>query len=190
VSGSLVPWARRGVLLLNTFLTVRRGEPASHARYGWALLTGAVVQTVNAKPGPVVFLLWGARAQALAANVDEQRHLVIKSSHPSPLSARRGFNGSGPFTTAPREAPGKRERTSRGAACVPPPAGDFRQGPDASSPVQPAASRQCSPPPIRALDARSVRFVRASPDRPRRPVSTYGRMRGFQGRGTTSSPPV
>ena len=99
-TGSLVPWAERGVLLLNTFLTVRRGEPVSHAKCGWPLLTGAVVQAVNDKPGPVVFLLWGARAQELARNVDEERHIVLRSGHPSPLSARRGFNGSRPFAAA------------------------------------------------------------------------------------------
>ncbi len=101
--GSLVPWAQHGVLLLNTYLTVRAGEPASHRRYGWQLLTGAVIQAVNAKPGPVAFLLWGAAAQAQGRSIDRARHVVMKSAHPSPLSAYRGFIGNAPFRRANEE---------------------------------------------------------------------------------------
>jgi uracil-DNA glycosylase len=104
--GSLVPWARHGVLLLNTVLTVRAGKAGSHANRGWELLTEAIVQAVNAKPGPTVFLLWGARARAHRASIDTPRHVVIESSHPSPLSARRGlipFVGSAPFRRANEE---------------------------------------------------------------------------------------
>ncbi|HEY5435676.1 MAG TPA: uracil-DNA glycosylase [Candidatus Limnocylindrales bacterium] len=104
--GSLVPWASHGVLLLNTILTVRRGEPGSHAHRGWELLTGGALQAVNAKPGPVVFLLWGERAQAQGRLIDRHRHVVIESAHPSPLSARRGprpFIGSAPFRRANEE---------------------------------------------------------------------------------------
>ena len=103
VTGSLVPWAQHGVLLLNTYLTVRAGEPASHRRYGWQLLTGAVIQAVNAKPGPVAFLLWGAAAQAQGRSIDRARHVVMKSAHPSPLSAYRGFIGNAPFRRANEE---------------------------------------------------------------------------------------
>jgi uracil-DNA glycosylase len=104
--GSLVPWAQRGVLLLNTVLTVRGGEPRSHAHHGWERLTGAIIRAVNAKPGPIVFLLWGARARAQCRSVDGQRHVVIESAHPSPLSAPRGlkpFIGSAPFLHANEE---------------------------------------------------------------------------------------
>jgi uracil-DNA glycosylase len=101
--GSLVPWAQRGVLLLNTVLTVRGGEPGSHAGHGWEQLTAAIVQAVNAKPGPVVFLLWGARARAQRCSIDGLRHVFIESAHPSPLSARRGFFGSAPFRRANEE---------------------------------------------------------------------------------------
>jgi uracil-DNA glycosylase len=105
-SVSLVPWAQHGVLLLNTVLTVRVGEPGSHAHRGWERLTGAIIQAVNAKPGPIVFLLWGARARAQRRSIDGLRHVVIESAHPSPLSARRGlspFIGSSPFRRANEE---------------------------------------------------------------------------------------
>jgi uracil-DNA glycosylase len=102
-SGSLEPWARHGVLLLNTLLTVRRGAANSHAGHGWEKFTGAVVDAVSAKPGPIVFLLWGKKAQTQGRQIDRRRHIVIESAHPSPLSARRGFFGSGPFSRANAE---------------------------------------------------------------------------------------
>jgi len=95
--GSLVPWARHGVLLLNTVLTVRRGEPGSHAHQGWERLSGAIVAAVAATPTPVVFLLWGARAQTRRGRIDESRHVVIASTHPSPRSARRASRSAPPF---------------------------------------------------------------------------------------------
>ena len=107
--GSLVPWAKDGVLLLNTVLTVRRGEPRSHASRGWELFTGAVVAAVAAKPSTVVFLLWGARAQGFRTGIDQTRHVLLAASHPSPLSARRPcgdappFVGSAPFRRANEE---------------------------------------------------------------------------------------
>jgi uracil-DNA glycosylase len=104
--GSLVPWARHGVLLLNAVLTVRAGTADSHANRGWERLTGAIVQAVNAKAGPVVFLLWGARARAQGRSIDRHRHVVIESAHPSPRSASRGvdpFVGSAPFHRANEE---------------------------------------------------------------------------------------
>ncbi len=98
--GFLEHWARQGVLLLNNVLTVEMGLAASHQGRGWETFTDAVVRLVNAKPEPVVFMLWGAHAQRKAAFVDSSRHLVLKSAHPSPLSAHNGFLGSRPFSKA------------------------------------------------------------------------------------------
>ncbi len=97
-SGSLVGWARQGVLLLNTVLTVRAHAPGSHRRRGWEEFTDAVIRAVSGRPEPAVFVLWGAPAQAKRALVDEGRHAVVTGAHPSPLSARRGFFGSAPFS--------------------------------------------------------------------------------------------
>ena len=104
VDGSLVRWATQGVLLLNTSLTVEAGQAASHARRGWEALTDEVVRAVAARPTPVVFLLWGAHAQAkqalLAGVGGVLPHLVLTANHPSPLSARRPpqpFFGCGHF---------------------------------------------------------------------------------------------
>jgi uracil-DNA glycosylase len=96
--GTLVPWARRGVLLLNTVLTVRDGEAGSHAGRGWERFTDAVLRRVAARPGRVAFLLLGNRAQAKADAVDLSDHAVIRAAHPSPLSAWRGFFGSRVFS--------------------------------------------------------------------------------------------
>ena len=87
--GSLVAWARNGVLLLNTCLTVEEGRPASHAGQGWEHLTDAVIRHVSAGPWPTVFMLWGAHAQSKRALIDATRHQVLVANHPSPLSARR-----------------------------------------------------------------------------------------------------
>ncbi len=102
--GSLIDWARQGVLLLNTVLTVEAANPASHAKRGWEALTDLIIEVVCENPHPVVFLLWGAQAQAKAGLIDrcdpERRHLVLTANHPSPLSARRGpkpFLGCGHF---------------------------------------------------------------------------------------------
>jgi uracil-DNA glycosylase len=103
-SGCLERWARQGVLLLNSVLTVEAGKAGSHARRGWEQVTDAIVRAVAAKPEPVVFMLWGAYAQAKAEFVEsvEQggRHLVLKAPHPSPLSAYNGWFGSGHFSKA------------------------------------------------------------------------------------------
>ncbi len=92
--GSLVHWARQGVLLLNTCLTVEEGQPASHANHGWEVLTDQIIRAVRRRPEPVVFMLWGAHAQraAAAAGLDgaSAHHLLLTANHPSPLSARRG----------------------------------------------------------------------------------------------------
>ncbi len=96
--GYLVSWARQGVLLLNACLTVRAGSPNSHAGRGWETFTDAAIAAVNRLRRPVVFLLWGAYAQRKSRLIDESRHVVIKSAHPSPLSAANGFFGSRPFS--------------------------------------------------------------------------------------------
>ncbi len=93
-------WAREGVLLLNTVLSVRAHEALSHADFGWQAVTNAVVRAVNALPRRVVFVLWGNNAAAYAKFIDATRHAIIASAHPSPLSARRGFFGSRPFSRA------------------------------------------------------------------------------------------
>lgn len=98
--GFLEHWAQQGVLLLNAVLTVEMGQAAAHQGKGWELFTDAVIKAVNDQPRPVVFILWGAYAQKKAAFVDTSRHLVIKSAHPSPLSAHNGFLGSRPFSKA------------------------------------------------------------------------------------------
>ena len=97
-SGNLEHWAQQGVLLLNSVLTVEANQAASHAGKGWEQFTDAVVREVNALPYPVVFMLWGNYAQKKASVVDAQKHHVIKSAHPSPLSAHNGFFGSRPFS--------------------------------------------------------------------------------------------
>lgn len=98
--GNLEAWARQGVLLLNTTLTVRGGSAASHQKRGWETFTDQVIRVVDAKPEPVVFILWGASARRKRALIDTTRHTVIESAHPSPLSAHNGFFGSRPFTRA------------------------------------------------------------------------------------------
>lgn len=103
-SGSLVAWARQGVLLLNSCLTVEDGQPASHAKQGWEHLTQAVLGACANQPEGVVFMLWGAHAQALLPDAGRAtRHLVLQSNHPSPLAASRGaepFIGNGHFVRA------------------------------------------------------------------------------------------
>jgi uracil-DNA glycosylase len=98
--GFLEHWARQGVLLLNSVLTVERGLAASHQGKGWERFTDAVVRAVNAQAAPVVFMLWGSYAQRKAAFVDASKHLVLKAPHPSPLSAHQGFLGCGHFSKA------------------------------------------------------------------------------------------
>jgi uracil-DNA glycosylase len=98
--GNLEAWARRGVLLLNTTLTVRARQAASHQNQGWERFTDEVIKTVNDKPELVVFILWGSAARKKRSLIDVPRHCVIESAHPSPLSAHRGFFGSRPFSRA------------------------------------------------------------------------------------------
>jgi uracil-DNA glycosylase len=96
--GFLEHWAQQGVLLLNSVLTVEMAKAASHQKRGWEQFTDAVIRLVNAKDEPVVFLLWGSYAQKKAAFVDTSKHLVLKSVHPSPLSAHNGFLGCRHFS--------------------------------------------------------------------------------------------
>ena len=97
-NGDLTGWARQGVLLLNTTLTVREGEPGSHQERGWQHITDTVISALNEKPTRVVFVLWGAHARAKKTLITQTHHVVIESVHPSPLSAHRGFFGSRPFS--------------------------------------------------------------------------------------------
>jgi uracil-DNA glycosylase len=114
-TGYLEQWARQGVLLLNTCLTVEAGKAASHAGKGWEAITDAAVAAVAAREAPSVFILWGSHARKKAANVPQlaqsDRHLVLTSAHPSPLSAYAGFFGSKPFS----KANGFLTETGRGA---------------------------------------------------------------------------
>jgi len=95
----LTPWAKQGVLLLNTTLTVLGGNPMSHANLGWEIFTDEILKCINDKKESVVFILWGSHAQKKMRFIDQSKHLVIKAPHPSPLSAHRGFFGSKPFST-------------------------------------------------------------------------------------------
>ena len=98
--GYLQHWADQGVLMLNTSLTVEQGVAGSHAKMGWQRLTDWIIEVISEKRSDVVFLLWGAHAQSKAKLIDPTRHLLLKSVHPSPLSAHRGFIGNGHFSRA------------------------------------------------------------------------------------------
>ena len=97
-NGSLVRWAEQGVLLLNAVLTVEEGMPESHARKGWEQLTDAIISALNNNSDHVVYLLWGSKAQEKASQVDSSKNLILKTVHPSPLSAYRGFLGCKHFS--------------------------------------------------------------------------------------------
>ena len=99
-SGDLTPWAKQGVLLLNTVLTVRAHEANSHRGQGWETFTDAVISSLNQASHPIVFILWGRPAQEKEKLITNPKHVVLKSVHPSPLSAYRGFFGSKPFSKA------------------------------------------------------------------------------------------
>ncbi len=96
--GNLTSWAAQGVLLLNTTLTVEAGKAGSHHGHGWELFTDKIIQVLSEKKEHVVFILWGSPAQKKAESVDQKKHLLLKSVHPSPLSSYRGFFGSKPFS--------------------------------------------------------------------------------------------
>ena len=97
-NGYLKKWADQGVLLLNTSLTVRAGEPNSHKNKGWEIFTDKIISLINEKTDPVVFLLWGNNAINKKKLITNKQHLILSSTHPSPLSASRGFFGSKPFS--------------------------------------------------------------------------------------------
>lgn len=97
-NGYLVPWADQGVMMLNAVLTVREKEPNSHQKMGWEKFTDAVIKKVGQKDDRVVFVLWGGKAKAKAKYVNTDKHVVITSGHPSPLSAHNGFFGSKPYS--------------------------------------------------------------------------------------------
>jgi uracil-DNA glycosylase len=98
-NGYLVPWAEQGILLLNAVLTVRAHEANSHKGRGWETFTDRIISLVSAREDPMIFVLWGAYAQKKRSLIDTERHTIVQSAHPSPLSARNGFFGSKPFST-------------------------------------------------------------------------------------------
>ena len=99
-NGYLMPWAKQGVLLLNAVLTVREGQADSHKGKGWETFTDRVIEVLNERKDPMVFLLWGKNARAKAERIDRTRHFVLEAPHPSPLSASRGFFGCHHFSQA------------------------------------------------------------------------------------------
>ena len=96
--GNLSAWAERGVLLLNSILTVESGSPGSHKNFGWEEFTNQIIKALSDKKSNLVFILWGAYAQSKEIFIDPSKHLIIATPHPSPLSAHRGFFGSKPFS--------------------------------------------------------------------------------------------
>lgn len=99
-NGDLSNWAKQGVLLLNSVLTVEKDKAASHRNIGWDVLTDYIIKMLNLKEEPIVFILWGNFAKKKAKLITNEKHLIITSAHPSPLSASRGFFGSKPFSKA------------------------------------------------------------------------------------------
>ena len=98
--GELTAWAKSGVLLLNTALTVREGQANSHRGHGWEILTDRIIELLNERESPIVFLLWGGNARAKAKLITDSKHLILQCAHPSPLSAHNGFFGCGHFAKA------------------------------------------------------------------------------------------
>ena len=99
-TGNLTPWAKQGVLLLNTSLTVRAHEANSHSGKGWEIFTDSVISLLNERKEPLVFMLWGGNAKSKRSLIDGKKHLVLTAAHPSPLSASNGFFGCRHFSTA------------------------------------------------------------------------------------------
>ncbi|OQB16024.1 MAG: Uracil-DNA glycosylase [Firmicutes bacterium ADurb.Bin193] len=97
-TGNLVPWANRGVLLLNTVLTVRKNQPMSHNKKGWEIFTDSVISHLNEREQPIVFLLWGRPAQSKIPLITNKNHCILTAPHPSPLSASGGFFGCRHFS--------------------------------------------------------------------------------------------
>jgi uracil-DNA glycosylase len=99
-SGNLSKWAKQGVFLLNSILTVEKDSPLSHKKYNWELFTDAVIQKINERDVPVVFILWGSYARSKKKFITNPNHLILESVHPSPFSCYNGFFGSRPFSKA------------------------------------------------------------------------------------------
>ena len=99
-NGNLDSWAKQGVFLLNTTLTVQKGKPLSHSKIGWNVFTDRVIEIISNNKEKVVFILWGMQAQSKKHLINKSKHLILESAHPSPLSAHRGFFGSNPFSKA------------------------------------------------------------------------------------------
>lgn len=99
-NGVLIPWAKQGVLLLNTVLTVRAHQPNSHKGMGWEIFTDTVISHLSEREDPVIFMLWGSNARSKKSIIDKSKNYILESPHPSPLSAYRGFFGSGQFKRA------------------------------------------------------------------------------------------
>lgn len=99
-NGDLTKWAKQGVLLLNSVLTVRESLPNSHKNKGWEIITNRIVKLLNDRKKPVIFMLWGRNALEMEKYIDKERHFVLSSAHPSPLSAHAGFFGCGHFKKA------------------------------------------------------------------------------------------
>lgn len=99
-TGRLIPWTREGIMLLNTTLTVRAHNPMSHSKIGWEIFTDHVIELIDKKEEPLVFILWGSHARSKKKLLKNKNHLIIEGPHPSPLSAYRGFFGSRPFSKA------------------------------------------------------------------------------------------
>ena len=110
-TGELVGWAKQGVLLLNTTLTVREASPQSHKGHGWEILTDKIIEIINEKESPVVFMLWGGNARAKKSLITNPSHLVLECAHPSPLSAYNGFFGCGHFVKANQFLASRGEKT-------------------------------------------------------------------------------
>ena len=102
-TGCLIPWAKQGVLLLNAVLTVREAQPNSHRGKGWEIFTDRVIELLNARNKPMVFMLWGKNAQEKEELITNPNHIILKAPHPSPLSASRGFFGCRHFIKANQE---------------------------------------------------------------------------------------
>ena len=96
--GDLTKWAKEGILLLNTTLTVRRAQANSHSKCGWTWFTDEVIKLLSKRDEPIVFILWGGNARSKKSLIDKSKHFIIESAHPSPLSAYNGFFGSKPFS--------------------------------------------------------------------------------------------
>lgn len=107
ITGNLTPWADRGVLLLNAVLTVETGKAGSHQGKGWEAFTDSAISALSEQRDGLVFMLWGAYAQAKGVRIDRNRHCILRAPHPSPLSAHRGFLGCGHFSAANRYLQGR-----------------------------------------------------------------------------------